>query len=533
MNRNERRQREPVLSARMSDVDAAFLYLERREIPLHIACVSIFEGPIPFEKFVAGVDSKLHLVPRYRQVVAAAPFNLEHPTWRDAPNFDIRRHMFRVRLKRPGGEAELEDLASRILSKPLDRRKPLWDLHIVDGLRNGRGALILRMHHALADGIAGTGILNVILDPTPEGSPPIRKPRSRPRRSREPERGLLQELGETLQGALDGLLSAETGLLEIAAILKSSGGGLLHALPELLTPVERLPFNRPCGAGRRFCWTGVPFADVQAVRAAAGGTANDVILTVVSRALARYVKLHGETVTNRMVRIVCPVNLRGANGDAALGNRISFLPVMLPLDVRDPVRNLQAVAAKMEILKNGGGAQLVGLLASCIGAAPPILQSLFWSGIPLVTLPLPLLNIICTNIPGSPVPLYAAGKRMLTFYPQVPTGHDLGVGCAVGSYDGNLFFGLTADTKAAPDVDRLRDFLSVSFDELCRAAGVKKARRPAAPAAKRKKRPRRAAAEPPPQAETGVPAAAPAPDPPPGPPDAAPSPLAATARSGH
>ena len=517
--------REPALSGRMSDVDAAFLYLERREIPLHIACVSVFEEPIPFEEFVAGINSKLHLLPRYRQVVAAAPYNLEHPTWRKARDFDIRAHIFRVRVKRPGGEAELEELASRILTEPLDRRKPLWDIHVVDGLRNGRGALILRLHHALADGIAGTGILSVLLDPTPEGSRPIRKPRSRPQGSPTPERGLVQALGEALQGALDGLLSADAGLLEIAATLKSSGAGLLHALPELLTPVQRLPFNRPCGAERRFCWAGVPFADVQAVRAAAGGTANDVILAVLTRALARYVKAHGETVTNRMVRIVCPVNLRSADQGGGMGNRITFLPVMLPLDVRDPVRNLQTVAAKMEIMKSGGGAQLVGLLASCIGAAPPALQSILWSGLPLVTLPLPLLNIICTNIPGSPVPLYAAGKRMLTCYPHVPTGYDLGVGCAVLSYDGNLFFGLTADAKAAPDVDRLRDFLSVSFDELCRAAGVKKARRPAAAAATRKKRTRRPSAHPP--------AEAPAPEPPPGPPEAIPSPVAASARSGQ
>ncbi len=495
----------------MSDVDAAFLYLERKEIPLHIACVSIFEEPIPFEEFVAGIDSKLHLLPRYRQVVAATPFNLEHPTWRPARDFDIRRHIFDVRLERPGGEAELEKLASRILSEPLDRRKPLWEIYVVDGLRNGRGALVIRLHHALADGIAGMGLLNIMLDPTPEGSRPIRKPRSRPRRPPEPARGLAEALGETLQGALDGLLSAEAGLLQIAGMLKSAGGGLLHALPELLTPVERLPFNRPCGAGRRFCWTGMPFAAVKAVRASAGGTVNDVILTVLTRALARYVKLHGETVTNRMVRVVCPVNVRGAEGGESLGNRITFLPVMLPLDVRDPIGNLRAVGAKMETLKSGGGAQLVGLLGACIGAAPPALQSLFWSGIPLVTLPLPLLNIICTNIPGPPAPLYAAGKRMLTLYPHVPTGYDLGVGCAVQSYDGNLFFGLTADTRAAPDVDRLRDFLNVSFDELCRAAGMKKARRPAAAA--RKKRPPAPAQEPPPEA--------------------APPPLAATAQSGH
>jgi NRPS condensation-like uncharacterized protein len=216
--------------------------------------------------------------------------------------------------------------------------------------------------------------------------------------------------------------------------------------------------------------------DVQRIRNAAGGTVNDVILTVLTRGLSHYVKLHGQSVVNRFVRIVCPVSLRQSGQKESLGNQISFLPVALPMGARGPIRTLRAVAARTEIMKKSGAAGLVGLAARWIAAAPPPLQALLWRTIPEVILPVPLLNMICTNVIGSSTPLYAAGRRMLAAYPQVPTGYDLGVGCAVHSYDGKLFFGFIADTEAAPDVDRLRDFVVRSFQELCRAASLKKTR---------------------------------------------------------
>jgi diacylglycerol O-acyltransferase len=212
-----------------------------------------------------------------------------------------------------------------------------------------------------------------------------------------------------------------------------------------------------------------------------------------------------------------------------MGNQISFLPVALPLDVRDPVRLLQAVVTRTETMKRARASDLVSVAASCIAAAPPPLQALFWKGISQVTLPVPLFNMICTNIPGSPVPLYAAGRRMISSYAQVPTGYELGIGCAVQSYDGKLFFGLSADALAAPDVGRLRDFLYVSFRELCRSAGVKKARRRVGTRAQAAQ-----AAEPAPAVASESPAQTtsevPAQEPPETPPDTAPAPLVMPSR---
>jgi diacylglycerol O-acyltransferase len=470
----------PVLSRRLSGIDAAFLYLERKEIPLNIACVALFDGPIPFREFVANIDSKLDLIPRYRQLAVSPPFNLGYPTWEYDPNFHIKRHIFRIRLAAPGGEAELEALAGRLLSQVLDRAKPLWEVHIVEGLQDGRGALIARIHHALADGVAGAALLRIMLDPTPQGSHPIRKPRTRPAATPRVEHTLAEQVAGAVQSALENVVAAEAGLLGLAEGLLSDRGktalqSLATLLPELLKPPERFPFNKPCSGDRKFCWAEVDFSEVQAIRAALGGKVNDCILSVVVRAIARYIRLHGEKVKGRFLRVVCPVNLRGDEQGESLGNRITFLPVVLPLDVRDPVEMLHAVAARMEIMKSVRAAEMVAIFASCLGATPAPMQELFWRGLPLIPLPLPLLNLICTNVAGSPSTLYTVGRRLVASYPAVPTGYELGVGVAVQSYDGKLFFGLTADAHVAPDIARLRDYIRECFEELCKAARVKSA----------------------------------------------------------
>jgi diacylglycerol O-acyltransferase len=392
----------------------------------------------------------------------------------------------------------------------------------------------------MADGISGAALLKVMLDPTPEGSHAIRKARFRPPKQDAPGETLGGAIAGALQGTLENMLAVETGILDLAQALVGGGlqvlSGLVRVLPELAASVERLPFNKPCLAERRFCWAEADFSEVQAIRAAAGcGTINDVILTVVTRAVAKYARLHGESIANRYLRVVCPVNLRHGDNGESLGNRISFLPVALPMDVEDPVEMLRMVTARTELMKNLRVADLVALAGSWIGLAPPPVQAAFWQTLPYITFPLPLLNMICTNVPGSPVPLYAAGRRLIASYPHVPTGYELGVGCAVQSYAGKLFFGLTSDAQAAPDAGKLRDFILAAFGELRRAAGVAagvkaapRARR-AAPRARRRKPARAAAAPVAPATAERATAAAQEPPPAHTPPEAAANPLAKAA----
>jgi diacylglycerol O-acyltransferase len=474
------------LVRRLSGIDAAFLYLERKEIPLHIAGLCVFDGEIPYPAFVRSVGAKLHLLPRYRQVVVDPPLHLGYPSWEDDRRFDIRRHIFRVTVDPPGGRAELERLAGRILSQVMDRGKPLWDIHVIQGLEGGRGALLARVHHALADGVAGASLMKIVLNETAAVTLPGRKPPFRPAPSPDANRSVLDALASALHTSVESMIGAEAVMLDFSRTMIEGRAQdrfekLLALLPELAASSERFVFNKPCSGERKFCWTEFPFADVQAIRAAAGGTVNDVILTVVARAVSRYVRHHGDPVNGRFLRVVCPVNVRQDHGES-LGNRITFLPVALPLDIDDPVRLLAAVAARTEIMKCARAAHLVGLLAAWIGAAPPPLQALFWKAIPQLELPVPLFHMICTNVPNSPTPLYAEGRRMIGFYPHVPTGYELGVNCAFQTYDGKFFCGLTADANAVPDVDRLRELIDRSFLELRRGAlGRPRARRKARP----------------------------------------------------
>jgi diacylglycerol O-acyltransferase len=465
---------------RLSGLDASFLSLERKEIPLHMAGIFVFDRPLPFDSFVRRVDSQLPLIPRYRQIVVPSPLNLGYPTWEDDPNFNITRHILPVRLDAPGGEAELEALSGRILSEVMDRGRPLWDIRVVSGLRDGHGAMIVRIHHAMADGIAGAGlVLRLILDTTRAGSYPVRRIRTPAQCQPGHKASVADNVASGIQSSLGHLIDAVSGAISVGERILRDPGALIGAvglLPEALGAFERLPLNRACGGDRKFCWAEFDFSRAQAVRAASGGSINDVILTVLTRALARYVQLHRQTIVSRLIRVVCPVNLRHDSGEN-MGNQLAFMPVALPLDIEDPVRMLQAAAFRTAAMKRIGAAGLLSVVASSFGVAPPPLQALLWRGIGSVILPLPALNIICTNIPGNPEALYCVGRKLLTWYPQVPTGYELGINCAVTRYGTKLCCGLIADAQVAPDVQLLRDLLKASFDEMCIAAGVSTAER--------------------------------------------------------
>jgi WS/DGAT/MGAT family acyltransferase len=261
---------------------------------------------------------------------------------------------------------------------------------------------------------------------------------------------------------------------------------LAGVLPQVLGPLERLPFNRPCSGERRVAWSEHSFTDARAVRTACGGTVNDVVLTALTGAVMRYLKLHKESLRNRYFRVMVPVNLRQAEDRGTLGNCVSVLPVTLPLFIQDPVERLRRIAAQTEAMKHARVAELLRAAFSWMGALPAPLQALA-GRLPLVSTPVPIVHIVSTNVPGPQVPLYANGRRLLTLYPHVPAGWDVGMGLAIQSYDQKLFFAFTFDAQAAPDGDRMKEFLDASFAELRKAAKVPESE----PAAKTKRAPRR------------------------------------------
>ncbi len=460
--------------------DALFLHVERPGQPLNIAGVSIFEGEIKLAQCRAYIESKLPLIPRYRQHVVSASFDLGLPHWEFDPQFDIRNHIREAKLKH-GTEGELKALAGKIVSDSLDRRRPLWDFTLAP-LKDKRTGLIVRIHHCMADGIAGVGAMNVIMDTSP-ASPPIskKKPRAEPPPpARDAGAALLDGLAKSCLSLFNGALSLHSGLMTMAEQAVANPADvpaeLLGVMSELASPAERLPFNVICNGPQKFAWTEVPLADIKAIKNTCGGTVNDVVLTAVTLAFGRYAEKRGVDLTGRSLRIVIPVNVRG-NGDATeLGNRISFVPVPLPLDMRDPRKLLALVTERVEFLKRTRAAEFVGLLGGLLSTLP----NAFWKNVGPVAsqLPLSLCNIICTNIPGPQIPLYFMGHKMLCWYPWVPIGGLMGINCAILTYNGTAYFGFTGDVHAAPDLERLEKFVDQSFEELragaaARAANVK------------------------------------------------------------
>jgi diacylglycerol O-acyltransferase len=476
---------------RLSWGDSVFLHLEREGMPLNVACVCILEGEIPFKACVEFVESKLPLIPRYLKRVVPPLFNIGLPSWEYDPTFDIRHHVREATLKH-GSDGQLKTLAGKILSTVMDRQHPLWDLTLVHGLKGNRSGLVFRLHHCLADGIGGVGIMNVMMDASPVVAP---LPRRKLRLRVPPPRNVLTTL---TNGVVDSysdfakrILDALANITSVAERLAANGGTMApdeftRLLPELTASTERLRFNVLYRGPQKFAWAEIPLEEIKTIRHACGTSVNDVILALVTATIQRYLELHGDVVKGRQFRMMVPVNLRGGDSPDELGNRISLVPVTVPLDIRDPRKLLAAVHKRTELLKRAHTAELVSLAGGLIGMIPSSAQAL--AGHLISRAPFTPFNMVCTNVPGPQYPLYLLGHKILHCYPYVPVGGEMALNCAILTYDGTAHFGFSGDVHAAPDLRRLETFLRLSFTELREAAGVRPPRKKVQKQEKKKER---------------------------------------------
>jgi diacylglycerol O-acyltransferase / wax synthase len=437
----------------MSPIDSAFLHVENGTTPMHIGGVSIFEGPPPpFEDLRAMVVGKLDLVPRYRQKVRFVPLAAGAPVWIDDPHFSVDYHLRHTAVPAPGSEAQLRAMASRVFSQHLDRNKPLWELWMVQGLTQGRWALLSKVHHCMVDGVAATDLMSVMFSDTTALS------RDRAWSAR-PEPSGLELLLRTIAHAaspsgqlavLSGALSAPRATLrsiaELARAVVAAGPGLRPVAPSSL--------NGPIGPHRRWSWATVRLADVKAVRVGLGGTVNDVVLTLIAGGFRELLEARGEEVTDdRVIRTMVPVSVRRRGETGVYNNRVSAVFVGLPVGLADPTLRLERIRAEMDGVKQSKQAVAGDVLSSMSGFAPPLLLAL---GSRLITLS-PRLNMhtATTNVPGPQEPVRTLGRRLLESYPFVPIVGSIRIVVAIFSYDGGLYFGVTGDYDGAPDIDVL------------------------------------------------------------------------------
>jgi len=450
---------------RMSPLDASFLHLEDHVTQLHIGSVAIFEGPPPpFDDVLEMIRSKLPLVPRYRQVVRFVPFAMGRPVWVDDTHFNLGYHVRRTALPAPGGEQELRNLVGRIMSQQLDRAKPLWEMWMAEGLGEGRWALVSKVHHCMVDGVAGTDLLTVILDHERESRPaPAGEWAVDPGPSGA--RLLADALVERTVSPYEAFRAARASMrapVQLARRMEDTTRGLLR-MRGLVRRTPPSSLNGPIGPHRRWSWARSQLSDVKSIRAAFGGTVNDVVLACITNGFRELLLSRGESI-DRVVRTMVPVSVRAPGEHGVYNNKVSAMFAELPVGIDDPVERLAAIRAQMEDLKESKQAVAGETLTSLTGFAPPMLLAL---GERVATrVPQRNVNTVTTNVPGPQYPLYAAGRRLLEAFPYVPLGGRVRVGVAIFSYYGALNFGVTGDYDTAPDIDVVCEGIERGMREL-------------------------------------------------------------------
>jgi diacylglycerol O-acyltransferase len=454
---------------RMSLLDASFLYLENDVTPMHIGGVAVLEGPPPtHDELVSCFEGKLHLVPRYRQKVRFLPLNVALPMWVDDPHFNIDYHVRRSAVPAPGGREELQNLVGRVMSQHLDRARPLWEAWAVEGLDDGRWAMVSKVHHCMVDGVSSIDLMSVLFDTE---TTPVRPavPPWRPR----PEPSVVELFAQSVAGALSPVEQLTRTLAALRSPRQTLQRGVETArafasIASKLLPPPQTSLNGSYGPHRRWTSTHASLADVKLVRRSLGGTVNDVVLAAITGGFRDLLIGRGEQLKGRAVRTMVPVSVRAEHEGGAYNNRVSSVFADLPVGLEDPVTRLAEIRRQMDGIKEWKGAVAGERLVDLAGFSPPMLLA---AGQRLAaSIPQQSFNTVTTNVPGPQHPMYFAGRRLLESAPIIPLGASVRTVIGIFSYDGHLHFGITGDYDSVADIDVLRRGIEAGIAELVVAA---------------------------------------------------------------
>jgi diacylglycerol O-acyltransferase len=449
--------------ARLSALDASFLTAETPNAHMHVGWASRFDlpedgGPVPdFAQVREHIAGRLHLAPRYRQRLAPVPLGLCAPEWVDDEDFDLEHHVVQCPA------TDLAEAIEAALSAPLDRSRPLWELWVCDRLADGRLGLVGKVHHCMVDGLAAVELGALLLDPTPE------PPRStaddwRPERPPDPLELLARGVRDRLRGGLE-LAGLPARLAAAPGRALADARRMASALVNIGPPARpHGVLNEPISPLRHLGTVTRDLDELRAIKTRFGVSLNDVLLAACAGGMRRFLLHRGEDPA--ALKAMVPVNVRDDGGADALGNRISFLFIALPCDEPDPVLRLMSVHAAMHRRKVGGGPRAAEAMLDALRLAPQVVQK---AATRVVSSPR-TFNLVVSNVPGPPVPLYLRGCRMTEAYPVVPLAdrHALSIGFT--SLAGRACFGLYADRAALPDVDALGVEIEREVDALAALA---------------------------------------------------------------
>ena len=482
------------MSERLRSDDMAFLVTESASAPMHNATLEVFDPPsdgFDYDRLVALIADRIAFVPRYRQRIRNVPGRLANPVWVDDDDFDLTFHVRRSALPRPGSMDQLRDLVGRIMSRQLDRNRPLWEVYLIEGLEHGRFAILSKSHQVLVDGVSTVDLGQVILDVDP-------KPREtipdewRPQPEPSPPTLLAEAVGDSLRNPH---LAAATVRDNAQTLLRSAGSvggkvlGRVSALSGRRSVLDS-PINATLSEQRRFVTVASALEDYRRVRRVHGGTVNDVILATITGGLRNWLMTRAESVHgSRTLRAMVPMGVIDSDLEpTSLGSQVAGHLLSLPIGESSPVVRLHQVSYALKAHKETGRAVAADRLAGVAGFAPTTFHAL--GSRVAAEQSRRGFNLVITNVPGPQFPLYAAGAQMLESYPVQPLlpGHALAIG--VTSYDGHVYYGLNGDRDALPDLDVLGQCLVESLEELVDSASDS---RPRAPRGRKKAAPARKA----------------------------------------
>jgi WS/DGAT/MGAT family acyltransferase len=472
---------------RLEPLDAHFIEAENedRHASFAISSISIFEGPAPsYAEFLNAVAVRLPLAPIYRRKLRNVPLRLGPPVWVEAEHFDLRYHVRQTALPAPGSDEQLSKLVARVMSQRLDRDYPLWEYWLVEGLSEGRWALISKVHHAMVDGISGIDLYRILFDLTPEPSLPA-------------------EDAHEIIAAQEGRVAAEPSAMSLAGhavadlsrlplrTARALGGAVgrpvdsLRKVSEAARATARLAgsalpaaessLSGSIGRQRRYTWARASVDDVKAIRRQFGGTLNDVALAAISGGFRTLLLHRGEQPEPHMLPSLVPVSVRVPGDQGVYKNQFSVVVADLPVHLEDPVQRLAAVQKELASIKAGKEATVARTLVGLGHYTPYPLASLavrlFYR------MPQREVVTVTTNVPGPRQPLYALGRQLVELIPYVPIATTLRTGVSIFSYCDRVTFGITGDYDSAPDIDVLASGIEHSVGELLAAAAAKRSTR--------------------------------------------------------
>jgi WS/DGAT/MGAT family acyltransferase len=461
---------------RLTSFDASFLANERSNGHMAIGAVLMCGGSPPsHEDFVTHIRSRVHLLPRLRQRLAVPPLRLGTPFWVDDPDFDLANHVRRVSLPPPGDDTQFHDLVGEVLSPPLDRSRPLWELVLVEGFEDDRFSIVYKTHHALADGFSAVDIGTLLFDVEPRAEPtrteepwsPQEPPSSSALAARavsgvwETVRRMARWLGGAIRQPRRATKRAADGVV-----------GLWEVTWNLIRRAPKVPLNVEIGPARSFSWAGFALDDFKLVKNTYDVTVNDVILSATAGALRSWLHDREVPVDGMELKALVPVSIRTENEQGELGNRLTAMRGPLPVGVADPVERLRLVHAEMEALKSSkqplGAEAIWGLNDWFRDFAPPLLL------LPTaaVNFSTRLFNLLVTNFPGPQIPFYILGRELEGVFPIGFLARRHALAIAIISYNGQVNFGLLADRASMPEIEGISAYLRESVEELLAAARI-------------------------------------------------------------